>query len=95
MTKKKSCYLFKLARLIKFVLQTEKTLLLLKNNVYTFIVNKKLKKVEIKEILEKFYLIQIDKIRSLNIRKNGYKKVYITLNKTSNSFNFDKLHKSL
>lgn len=74
--------LLKLIRLIKFSLQTKKSFYLEKIKKYTFIVNNKLKKPEIKYIFEKIFNLKIKKIQTINLsKKNLFKKVYITLKK--------------
>lgn len=77
---------------IKYPLITEKSIeKKQKNNIYTFIVNKKLNKTDIKTIFEKIFNIKILSINSLillkriknkkRIRYSKYKKVYIKLEK--------------
>ncbi len=84
MNKFQSCSISKLANLIKSVLQTEKTLkLFLKKKIYTFIITKKINKPELKKILEKCFFIKIKKVRSINLKKNSLKKVYIYLQDNS------------
>jgi ribosomal protein L23 len=88
MTKFKKDNLSKLSHLIKFILQTEKSANLFeKEKIYTFIVDKRLNKPEIKKTLEKCFFIKIKNIQSLNIKKNSFKKIYISLKKDSKPFN--------
>jgi len=88
MTKFKKDNLAKLSRLIKFILETEKSINLLKSKkIYTFIVDKRLNKPEIKKILEKCFYIKVKNIQSLNIKKNSFKKIYISLKKDSKPLN--------
>lgn len=47
---------------------TEKSSILAKNNIYTFIVNKKANKFQIKEAIEKLYRVKISKIMIKNIK---------------------------
>jgi ribosomal protein L23 len=50
----------------------------------TLILNKKLKKPEVKKILENFFSLKVKKIKSLNIRNTSLKKFYIYISsKTS------------
>jgi large subunit ribosomal protein L23 len=82
-----------LLNLIKYPLLTEKTLNLNNKNQYTFIVNRTLKKPQIKDLLETYFNISILKINTIHLpqktkkigsirgNKPKYKKVYITLKK--------------
>ncbi len=93
MTKIRSSNLAKLTHLVKFLIETEKTLKLsLEKKAYTFIVDKRLKKPEIKAIFEKCFCVKIKKIKSLNIKKNALKKIYIFLKKNSVSFDTSFFH---
>lgn len=47
---------------------TEKTMNLLADNKYTFIVDKKSNKVEIKKAIEEIFNVKVDKVRTMNIR---------------------------
>lgn len=86
--------LLNLIRLIKFSLQTKKISYLEKIKKYTFFINKKLKKPQIKYIFEKIFNLKIKKIQTLNLsKKNTFKKIYITLQKDKNNF-FDSLYNS-
>jgi large subunit ribosomal protein L23 len=53
---------------------TEKTTNLVKNNVYTFLVNKKASKPQIKTVLESLYKVKVAEVRLVN-RKGKNKKV--------------------
>ena len=53
---------------------TEKTTNLVKNNVYTFLVNKKASKPQIKTVLESLYKVKVAEVRLVN-RKGKKKKV--------------------
>lgn len=78
---------------IKYPVITEKSTNLKTNNIYTFIIEKKLTKKQIKKIFEYLFNIKIFSVNTLILpkkkRKKGriigyrsqYKKVYIKLNK--------------
>jgi large subunit ribosomal protein L23 len=53
---------------------TEKTTNLVKNNVYTFLVNKKASKPQIKTVIESLYKVKVAEVRLVN-RKGKKKKV--------------------
>jgi len=53
---------------------TEKTTNLVKDNIYTFLVNKKANKFQIKTVLESLYKVKVAEIRLVN-RKGKKKKV--------------------
>jgi large subunit ribosomal protein L23 len=99
----KNLNLGKLLNLIKYPLITEKTVNLYKNQQYTFIVDRKLTKTEIKFIIEKIFSVSVKKINTSLIpskkRRIGkftgenpqYKKTYIKLKKgydIPNIFNY-------
>lgn len=77
--------------LIKYPLITDKTTRLLNNNQYTFIVDPKISKSEIKQILEFIFNVQIIKINTVHLpvkkrrvgkfngTKSHYKKAIIKL----------------
>ncbi len=70
----------KLSHLIKFIkISSKSSNMLLKNHVYTFIVDKTLTKVEIKNIITNLFFKKIKKIRLLNLNNTFFKKVYIFL----------------
>jgi large subunit ribosomal protein L23 len=85
-------------KLIKYPLLTEKSLKLIKLNIYTFIIDNILTKTEIKYFFKIFFNIKIIKLNTLNLsikkkkienkigKKTQYKKIYIKLN---NSFSFN------
>lgn len=96
MAKIRNNNLAKLAHLIKILVETEKTIKLsLNKKIYTFIIDKRLKKPEIKIILEKCFFIKIKKIKSLNVRKNALKKIYVYLKDDSPLFNISLFHNYL
>lgn len=79
--------------LIKYPLTTDKTNLLLENNQYTFLVDRKLTKVNIKKTIEFLFNVNVIKINSCNLPKKKrrvgqtvgirprYKKVIVKLAK--------------
>jgi len=81
--------------LIKYPLTTDKTNLLLKNNQYTFLVDRKITKTNIKRVIEFLFDVKIIKINSCNLPKkkrrvgqtvgtrSRYKKVIVKLSKES------------
>ncbi len=70
----------KLSHLIKFIkISSKSSNMLLKNQVYTFIVDRTLTKVEIKNIITNLFFKKIKKIRLLNLNNTFFKKVYIFL----------------
>ncbi len=70
----------KLSHLIKFIkISSKSSNMLLKNQVYTFIVDRTLTKVEIKNIIKNLFFKKIKKIRLLNLNNTFFKKVYIFL----------------
>jgi large subunit ribosomal protein L23 len=62
-----------LLKLLKFSLVTEKTTNLIKQQHYTFIVDKSFSKTELKFFFEIFFNIKVLKINSLNLAKKGHK----------------------
>jgi len=65
--------------IIKYPVSSEKAVRLMESdNKLTFIVDRKSKKQEIKEALEKLFKIKVEKINSL-IMPNGKKKAYVKL----------------
>lgn len=76
---------------IKYPLITDKTTRLLRNNQYTFLVDPKISKTEIKQTLEFFFNVEIIKINTLHLprkqrrvgkftgTKSHYKKAIIKL----------------
>ncbi len=90
---KNNSNLLKILGLIKYPLLTEKTFNLFNKNEYTFIVNKSLRKDEIKSSLEKIFNVKILRINSLILapkfrrvgrflgKKSTYKKIIIKLKK--------------
>ena len=84
----------KLLSLVKYPLITEKTLFLLnRTNQYSFLVEKSLKKPELKYLFEKFFAIHVIGISTLQLppkyrqirrllgKKTSYKKVIIRIPK--------------
>lgn len=70
----------KLSHLIKFIkISSKSSNMLLKNNIYTFIVDKNLTKMEIKNIIKNLFFKKIKQIRILNLNNTFFKKVYIFL----------------
>lgn len=79
--------------LIKYPLTTDKTNLLLENNQYTFLVDRKLTKMNIKKTIEFLFKVNVIKINSCNLPKKKrrvgqtvgirprYKKVIVKLAK--------------
>ncbi len=65
-----------LLNLIKFIHISEKSILILKKNYYTFIVDQSLTKDEIKYFFNIFLNLKIKKLNILNL-KNNTKKIYI------------------
>lgn len=66
---------------ILYAYQTEKSLRLAeKNNVITFIVDRKATKTQIKEEVEKRFNVKVEKVNTLITRK-GLKKAYVKLKK--------------
>nr|YP_009240347.1 50S ribosomal protein L23 [Gymnochlora stellata]BAU62481.1 50S ribosomal protein L23 [Gymnochlora stellata] len=71
--------------LIKFQLLTEKSLLFLENNKYTFQVDSKLNKLQIKNIFETLFNIKVLKVNTcrcinkVSRSSKNYKKVIITI----------------
>jgi len=90
---KNNSNLLKILGLIKYPLLTEKTFNLFNKNEYTFIVNKSLRKDEMKSSLEKIFNVKILRINSLILapkfrrvgrflgKKSTYKKIIIKLKK--------------
>jgi large subunit ribosomal protein L23 len=48
---------------------TDKTRALLKQNIYTFKVDPKLNKTEIKNFIEKYFNVKVEKVRTANYKK--------------------------
>lgn len=81
---------------IKYPLVTEKSVQVSQNQVYTFIINKSLKKPEIKKLFEKVFEIKVESIKTLILpakkKRTGriigykpiYKKVLLKLSEGSN-----------
>ncbi|CAN0320742.1 unnamed protein product [Ascophyllum nodosum] len=79
--------------LIKYPVTTPKTLLLLENNQYTFLVDPKLNKLNIKKAIEFLFNVKVIKVNSCNLPKKKrrvgrfigirprYKKVIVKLAK--------------
>lgn len=58
---------------IKYPLITDKTTRLLKNNQYTFIVDPKISKTDIKKTIEFLFNVQIVKINTLNLPTKNHR----------------------
>lgn len=75
--------------LLKFQILTEKTLICLERNKYTFTVDIRLNKIQIKKIVEKLFNIKVQSVKTCRIAKKVsnlsknytkfYKKAIITL----------------
>ncbi len=66
--------------IIKYPLSTEKSIRLMESeNKLVFVVDKKAKKKEIKEEIEKTFNVKIDKI-NVFVDQKGRKKVYVKFN---------------
>ncbi len=85
--------------IIKYPILTEKTYQQMEEHVYTFAVDKRASKTEIKKAIQFIFEVKIDKINVFNVPKKAkkvgkysgftksYKKAIITLNKDSASIN--------
>nr|YP_010196813.1 ribosomal protein L23 [Gracilaria cliftonii]UAD84617.1 ribosomal protein L23 [Gracilaria cliftonii] len=79
--------------IVKYPILTDKTTQILEDNKYSFIVEIKAKKSEIKEAIEKLFDVQVEKINTLIVKpkkkrigkyigyKNKHKKAIVQLNK--------------
>ena len=79
--------------LIKYPITTKKTILLLENNQYTFLVDRKLTKINVKKAIEFLFSVKVIKVNSCNMPKKKrrvgqflgvrprYKKVMVKLAK--------------
>ncbi|HOL21698.1 MAG TPA: 50S ribosomal protein L23 [bacterium] len=78
--------------IIKFPIVTEKATGAVAENKYTFKVDKKARKTQIKEAIEEIYNVKVEKINIVNVHpkkknyrfriegyKSGYKKAIVTL----------------
>ncbi len=68
--------------LVKNVVLTEKSVRLIENNQYTFDIDKKLTKPQIKKIIESFFNVQISSINTHNLpkkKRGSIKRVIVTL----------------
>lgn len=81
--------------LIKPIITEKATSLSESNGVYTFVVNKKANKIEIKNAIEKYYGVTVEEVNTVNVlrkrktrftkngfsqgRKPSYKKAYVKL----------------
>ncbi|MGL5308669.1 MAG: 50S ribosomal protein L23 [Metamycoplasmataceae bacterium] len=84
---------------IRYPILTEKTYKQMEGHVYTFAVDKRASKLEIKKAIQFIFEVKIDKINVFNVPKKAkkvgkysgftkaYKKAIITLNKDSASIN--------
>ncbi|MBZ4688557.1 MAG: Ribosomal protein [Clostridiales bacterium] len=82
---------------------TEKTMGLMEENKYTFIVDKRANKIQIKKAIEELFDVEVDKVRTMNLkgklrrmgRYQGYtsskKKAIVTLKKGSRIELFEEL----
>ncbi|MGL5205634.1 MAG: 50S ribosomal protein L23 [Metamycoplasmataceae bacterium] len=85
--------------IIRYPILTEKTYKQMENHIYTFAVDKRASKLEIKKAIQFIFDVKIDKINVFNVPKKAkkvgkysgftksYKKAIITLNKESASIN--------
>jgi large subunit ribosomal protein L23 len=85
--------------IIKYPILTEKTYQQMEGHVYTFAVDKRASKTEIKKAIQFIFEVKIDKINVFNVPKKAkkvgkysgfsksYKKAIVTLNKDSASIN--------
>ncbi len=76
---------------IKFPILTEKSYKLMDNNVYTFAVDKRTNKSEVKKVIEFIFEVKVSKVNIFTVPKkakklgrfegftNGYKKAMVTL----------------
>lgn len=81
----------KITDIIKYPILTEKTYQQMQENIYTFAVDKKASKFEIKKAVEFIFKVKVDKINTFNVPKkakkvgrfkgyvSGYKKAIIKL----------------
>jgi large subunit ribosomal protein L23 len=82
---------------------TEKTMGLMEENKYTFIVDKRANKIQIKKAIEELFDVEVDKVRTMNLkgklrrmgRYQGYtsskKKAIVTLKEGSRIELFEEL----
>ena len=85
--------------IIKYPILTEKTYQQMEERVYTFAVDKRATKIEIKKAIQFIFEVKIDKINVFNVPKKSkkvgkysgfsksYKKAIVTLNQASASIN--------
>ncbi|MGL5617967.1 MAG: 50S ribosomal protein L23 [Metamycoplasmataceae bacterium] len=85
--------------IIRYPILTEKTYKQMENHIYTFAVDKRASKIEIKKAIQFIFEVKIDKINVFNVPKKAkkvgkysgftksYKKAIITLDKNSASIN--------
>lgn len=85
--------------IIKYPILTEKTYQQMEGNVYTFAVDRRASKTEIRKAVQFIFEVKIDKINVFNVPKKAkkvgkysgfsksYKKAIVTLNKESASIN--------
>ncbi|MCP4330536.1 MAG: 50S ribosomal protein L23 [Alphaproteobacteria bacterium] len=82
-------HIYSLIDQIKYPYITKKTVHLLESNQYTFIVDRKIKKPQIKKIIEFLFGVTVIKINTCNLKQKhprfitnkmgGYKKVVVKL----------------
>ena len=84
-----------LSEIIKHPILTEKTYPLMEKGIYTFAVDKRTNKAEVKKAIQFIFDVKVKKVNIMNIRKKpkkmgkyngflaGYKKVIVTLDKGS------------
>ncbi|MGL5590914.1 MAG: 50S ribosomal protein L23 [Metamycoplasmataceae bacterium] len=85
--------------IIRYPILTEKTYKQMEDHIYTFAVDKRASKLEIKKAIQFIFEVKIDKINVFNVPKKAkkvgkysgftksYKKAIVTLNKDSASIN--------
>ncbi|MGL5357460.1 MAG: 50S ribosomal protein L23 [Metamycoplasmataceae bacterium] len=81
--------------IIKYPLLTEKTYQQMGKNIYTFVVDKKATKIEIKKAVQFIFDVKVDRVNIMNVDKKykklgkyegfkpGYKKAIVTLSEGS------------
>lgn len=73
-----------ISEIIKYPLLSEKTYEQMSNNIYTFVVDKKASKIEIKKAVEFIFDVKVDRVNIINVDKKrkrvgryeGFKKAY-------------------
>ena len=77
--------------IVKKPIITEKATLLRENNVYTFQVDSKANKIQIRQAIEALFEVRVDSVRTVSVaskprrqgmiagKRSGWKKAYVTL----------------